>query len=45
MNLEKRRLGGDLTAAFLYLMGPTGKPERDCISGAVAIGQGVMGTN
>ncbi|GAB0179208.1 hypothetical protein GRJ2_000386100 [Grus japonensis] len=33
-SLEKRRLWGDLIAAFQYLKGPTGKLERDCLSGA-----------
>ncbi|GAB0186152.1 mitochondrial enolase superfamily member 1 [Grus japonensis] len=30
-SLEKRRLWRDLTAAFQYLKGPTGKLERDCL--------------
>ncbi|GAB0181725.1 hypothetical protein GRJ2_000637800 [Grus japonensis] len=32
-SLERRRLWGDLVAAFQYLKGPTGKMERDCLSG------------
>ncbi|GAB0203263.1 hypothetical protein GRJ2_002791900 [Grus japonensis] len=44
-SLEKRRLQRDLRAAFPYLKGPTGKMERDCLSGNVVIGQGVMGLN
>ncbi|GAB0186958.1 parkin coregulated gene protein [Grus japonensis] len=42
-SLEKRRLWGDLIAAFQYLKGPTGKLERDCLSASVVTGQGVMG--
>ncbi|GAB0177809.1 mitochondrial enolase superfamily member 1 [Grus japonensis] len=42
-SLEKRRLRGDLIAAFQFLKGPTGKLERDCLSGSAVTGQGVMG--
>ena len=42
-SLEKRRLRGDLIAAFQYLKGPTGKLGRDCLSGSAVTGQRVMG--
>jgi len=43
--LEKRRLQGDLGAAFQYLKGPTGRMERDFSQGCVVIGQGGMAVN
>jgi len=39
--LEKRRMWGDLTAAFQYLKGPTRKLERDFLQGPVGIRHGI----
>jgi len=44
-SLEKRRLQGDLIAAFQYLQGPTGRLERDFLQGCVVIGQGGTALN
>ena len=44
-SVEKRRLWGDLSAAFQYLKEAAGKPERDFLQGHVAIGQGVAALN
>ncbi|GAB0184764.1 hypothetical protein GRJ2_000941700 [Grus japonensis] len=39
---NRRRLQGDLIAAFRYLKRPTGKLQRDCLQGHGVSGQGVM---
>jgi len=44
-SLEKRRLQGDIRAAFQYLKGPTGRMQRDFIQGCVVIEQGGMALN
>jgi len=39
---RKRKLRGDLIAAFQHLKGPTRKLKRDFLQGQVVIGQGIM---
>jgi len=43
--MEKRRLWGDLRAAFQYLKGPARKLKREFLQGHAVIGQGVMALN
>jgi len=44
-SLEKRRLQGELTAAFQYLKGSTRKMGKIFSAGPIAIEQGVMALN
>jgi len=45
VSLEKRRLWGDLRAAFQYLKGADRRMERGFSQGGVMIGQGGMAVN
>jgi len=44
-SLEKKRLWGDLIAAFQHLKGPTRKLEKDIFQGHGVTGQGVIALN
>ena len=44
-SLEKRKLRGDLRAAFQYLKVPIGKLGKVFFAGLVVTGQGVMALN
>jgi len=45
VSLKKRRLKGDLRAAFQYLKGPEKELERDFLHGHGAMVQGVMASS
>jgi len=44
-SLEKRRLKGNLIAAFQYMNGATRKLERDCLQVHVVTGQRVVASS